>query len=157
MDPKLKLRWQWKSFSELTSFELYQIIQQREKVFVVEQKISYVDCDNLDQNAFHLMGLIDGELVAYLRAFPAGVKYPQAAAFGRVLTASGHRQLGLGKELIKVGLEKMTLEFGRSEIEISAQTHLESFYQAYAFNRIGKDYIEEGLPHLRMLRKATET
>lgn len=143
--------WKWKKFTELSLEELYNIIQVREEVFIVEQKLSYVDCDNYDQKAWHLMGLNDqGELVAYLRAFPPGVKYPESA-FGRVLTTKKGRGTGAGKELTKTGLIKMRETFGNHPVKISAQSYLEKFYSDFGFKRMSDDYLEEGIPHVQML------
>ena len=43
-----------KTFSELDTEELYQILRLRSEVFVVEQNCVYQDIDNKDQNAIHL-------------------------------------------------------------------------------------------------------
>jgi ElaA protein len=144
-------KWVWKKFSDLTLDELYSIIQVRETVFVVEQKLSYVDCDDYDQKAWHLMGYKDERLIAYLRAFPAGVKYPEQA-FGRVLTMKEVRGSGIGKELTQTCLNKMHETFGAGPIIISAQAYLEKFYAGFGFKRQSDDYLEEGIPHLKMIR-----
>lgn len=144
------MNWKWKKWDELSLDELYSIIQVREEVFVVEQKLSYVDCDDYDQKAWHLMGLIDGKLVAYLRAFPPGAKYPESA-FGRVLTTKDVRGQGAGKELTSTGLKKMRETFGDHPVKISAQAYLEKFYADFGFKRISENYLEEGIPHVSML------
>lgn len=143
--------WIWKHFSQLSTEELYAIIALREEVFVVEQKLSYVDCDGFDQRAWHLMGQQDGKLIAYLRAFAPHDKYPQAS-FGRVLTHSSVRGEGLGKALTTQGLMRMEQQFGSVAIRISAQAYLEKFYQQFGFETHGHVYIEEGIPHLKMIR-----
>lgn len=143
--------WTWKRFTDLTLTELYEIIQVRETVFVVEQKLSYVDCDDYDRSAWHLLGRKDGKLVAYLRAFPPGVKYPEAS-FGRVLTMLNVRRSGIGRELTRTGLHFIEKEFGTVEVRISAQAYLERFYEDFGFSRVSEVYLEEGIPHLRMLR-----
>lgn len=142
--------WKWKKFSELSLEELYNIIQVREEVFIVEQKLSYVDCDDYDQKAWHLMGYKGGKLVAYMRAFPPGAKYPESA-FGRVLTTTSGRGQGAGKELTATGLKKIFETFGDHPVKISAQSYLEKFYTDFGFQRISEDYLEEGIPHVSML------
>ena len=144
------MKWVWKEFKELTLQELYSIIQVRESVFIVEQKLSYVDCDNYDQKAWHLMGFQDGKLVAYLRAFPPEVKFMEAS-FGRVLVTPEARRVGLGKELTSAGLNKMQETFGNQPVRISAQAYLEKFYQSFGFKTVSEEYLEENLPHLQML------
>ena len=148
-----QVRWEWKRFSELSPIELYQIIQARESVFVVEQKINYVDCDDKDLIAYHLLGYLNHTLVAYLRAFAPGLKYPQAASIGRVLTLFQFRGQGLGKELLQQGIEHSSNTFGNVDIQISAQTYLAKFYQHFGFQIVGAQYQEEGLPHFQMIKK----
>lgn len=143
--------WKWKKFDELSLFELYNIIQVREEVFVVEQKLSYVDCDDYDQKAWHLMGYENEKLVAYMRVFEPGVKYAEAA-FGRVLTTKLGRGKGYGKDLTQTGIQKILSTFGNVPVKISAQKYLEAFYGEYGFKRISEDYLEEGIPHVSMIR-----
>lgn len=146
-------KWVWKKFSELSNLELYEIIKVRETVFVVEQKLSYVDCDDYDQKAWHLMGYLDNKLCAYLRAFPPGSKY-QEASFGRVLTMKEARGLGMGRELTRQGLLHLRENFGDVPVVISAQAYLEKFYSGFGFTKISEPYMEEGIPHLKMLRSS---
>lgn len=144
------INWIWKEFKELTLQELYSIIQVRERVFIVEQELSYVDCDNYDQKAWHLMGIQDGHLVAYLRAFPPEVKFMETS-FGRVLVVAEARRVGTGKQLTTIGLKKIKETFGDKAVRISAQAYLEKFYQGFGFKTVSEEYLEENIPHLQML------
>lgn len=144
------MNWHWKKFEDLTVDELYRAIQLRERVFVVEQKIVYLDCDDKDRKAWHLLGFKDGQLLAYLRAFPPGIKYKEAA-FGRVVTAPEGRGLGLGKELTKRAVAHLKATYSGTPIRISAQAYLEKFYGGFGFKRVGENYVEEDIPHLEML------
>lgn len=144
--------WTWKKFNDLEREELYQIIRARESVFVLEQRISYVDCDELDQKAWHLLACENGKIKAYLRAFAPGVKFSEAS-LGRVLTMKEFRNQGLGKALIAQGLKLMEETFGPGPIRISAQSYLKNFYQQFGFQVEGEEYLEEGLPHFKMLRR----
>ena len=137
--------------AECTVDEVYEILSVRQEVFVVEQKCFYQDCDGADAKAFHLRGYQENKLVAYLRAFPAGVKFPEQS-IGRVLTAPSHRGLGVGKVLMNEGLVRAEKEFGRAPIRIAAQAHLEKFYREFSFAPEGKVFMEDGIPHLEMLR-----
>jgi len=74
--------WQWRSFQELTTQELYSILALRQEIFVLEQKCLYQDIDYHDQQAVHLLGLVNNKLIAYLRLFPQGTFYPDAVCFG---------------------------------------------------------------------------
>lgn len=142
--------WVWKKFSELSVEELYQAIELREQVFIVEQNCVYLDCDGYDPKAWHLLGYQNQKLVAYLRAFPAGIKYPEAS-LGRVVTNIEARRTGAGKELLKVAIEKMNATFSKPSIRISAQAHLQKFYEGFGFRRVSDEYLEDKIPHIAML------
>lgn len=142
--------WQWKRFVELTAEELYQIVRLREQVFVVEQNCAYQDSDGHDPYAWHLLGMQDGLLVAYLRGFAPGYKYPEAA-LGRVVTGPSVRGTGVGRELLRVGIDRVRSTFATSSIRISAQAHLEKFYGEFGFRHTGKEYLEDNIPHIEML------
>lgn len=146
------MQWSWKSFSDLTTSELYELLQLRQNVFVVEQKCAYLDCDGLDRRAFHLLGYEGTRLIAYLRALPPKIKV-EAAVMGRVLIAADQRGIGKGRELMRVGLEKFQETFGAVPIQISAQSYLEEFYKDFGFQVISSPYLEDGIPHRTMLRE----
>src|SRR5665647_1918617 len=99
--------WQWQSFAQLSSTDLYEVLAARQKVFVLEQKCLYLDIDGLDQGAHHLVGWsnVDGKrrLAAYLRCLMPGTKYAEMS-LGRVLTMSGSRGAGIGRELVGKGI-----------------------------------------------------
>lgn len=143
--------WKTKRFDELTSHELYAILQLRSKVFVVEQNCVYQDMDDKDHKALHLMGYEDGTLVAYSRLLPSGVSYTELS-IGRVVTDPEFRRKGLGKELMQMSLDKMQEEYGKQPIRIGAQKYLTSFYESFGFNIKGDEYLEDGIPHVEMLR-----
>lgn len=147
----LSLEWRWKKFESLTVPELYDLIQLRERVFIVEQSCAYLDCDGLDSKAWHLSGYNGTELVAYLRVFPEKVKYEEVS-FGRVVTAPEYRKKGYGRELVLQALERIQETLGPLAIRISAQSYLEEFYEDFGFIREGQGYLEDGIPHIEMLR-----
>ncbi|MEW6055289.1 MAG: GNAT family N-acetyltransferase [Bdellovibrionota bacterium] len=143
--------WRWKKFEELELKELYEIIRLRERVFVVEQSCAYLDCDGLDPQAWHLAGYKDGILAAYLRVLPKKLKYEEIS-FGRVVTSPEFRGLGYGKHLTKQALMNIRHTWGEDSIRISAQAYLEKFYASLGFQRQGNEYLEDGIPHIEMLR-----
>jgi ElaA protein len=144
------IRWRWGPFEALSTTDLYAIIALREAVFVVEQRCAYLDCDGLDRHAWHLLGELEGELVAYLRMLPPGVVYPGKTAIGRVVVAAEARGGGVGARLMREGMRR-TLDAYSTPIEISAQAYLEGWYTRLGFQRCGADYLEDGIPHLPML------
>ncbi|MCG2793853.1 MAG: GNAT family N-acetyltransferase [Weeksellaceae bacterium] len=144
--------WKIKTFSELTTQELYAIIKARINVFVIEQNCPYPDLDGYDQKAIHLWAENQGEVLAYCRIFDRGIKYPETS-IGRVVTTENVRGTGLGKQLIQFALEVIENRLGTSEVRISAQDYLLDFYAAFGFEDTGKKYLEDEIPHTEMLRK----
>lgn len=146
-------KWLWRTFDELTTSELYDILALRQEVFVVEQKCLYLDLDYQDQKALHLLGLNNNKLVAYLRLFPKGTVYSDAICFGRVLTRQSER----GKSLAKAAMEQLFSYLSEKEstdaIVISAQLYLKDFYARYGFKQVGQPYDEDGIPHVKMTTK----
>ncbi|MEW2920619.1 GNAT family N-acetyltransferase [Muricauda sp. ANG21] len=141
-----------KTFEELSTQELYQILRLRSEIFVVEQDCVYQDIDNKDQKALHVLGLKDGELVAYTRMFKPG-DYFENASIGRVVVAQKQRKYGYGKQIMQVSLAAIAQRFPKTTIEISAQKYLLKFYTELGFTTQGEEYLEDGIPHVRMIQK----
>jgi ElaA protein len=137
------LAWHDRAFGELTAAELYAILELRARVFVVEQKCAYLDPDGLDRTARHVWGARDGEIVAYARILPAPTR------IGRVVTAPEVRGTGVGRELMRRAIATIT-----GPIRLSAQAHLERFYNDFGFVRVGDPYDEDGIPHIGMIKPA---
>ena len=138
-----------KSFEQLSLDELYEILQLRSAVFVVEQNCLYEDIDGRDKKAYHVLGLAKKELVAYTRMFPAGDPF-QNAVIGRVAVKSSCRKAGYGKMIMLASLKYIKSVWQVSGIELSAQTYLKRFYQELGFSEVGEEYLEDGIPHVKM-------
>lgn len=141
-----------KTFQELNIQELYQILRLRSEVFVVEQDCVYQDLDNKDQKALHVLGIKDGQVVAYTRIFKPG-DYFDNASIGRVVVAGNQRKYGFGKEIMKASMAAIDDRFPNTPIEISAQSYLIKFYSDLGFSAFGEEYLEDGIPHTRMIKK----
>ena len=141
-----------KSFSELTLQQLYAILQLRSEVFVVEQDCVYQDLDSKDQKALHVLGYQNNVLVAYTRVFKSG-DYFKEASIGRVLVISTQRRYGYGKDVMKASITAVVDHFNTTTIHVSAQTYLKKFYNELGFRETGEEYLEDGIPHMRMVRK----
>ena len=144
-----KIDFVWKKFNELSIDDLYAILNLRQQVFVLEQNCPYIDADYSDQDAFHLLGLKDNKLVAYLRAFPPNIKYA-GSSMGRIVTEISSRGLGLGKEITQEGVNFLIKEYPNHEIVISAQHRLQHFYIDLGFTPRGEVYLEDDIDHIQM-------
>lgn len=140
-----------KRFDELTLHQLYAALQLRIEVFIVEQNCPFQDADDKDQNCYHLLGYFNNKLVAYTRLVPPGVAYAEMS-IGRVVTSSSARGSGAGKALMHKSIERLYLLFGRQAIKIGAQLYLKKFYESFGFVQTGEGYIEDGIPHIHMIK-----
>lgn len=139
-----------KSFSELTIDELYAILQLRSEVFVVEQDCVYQDIDFKDQKAMHVIGFKKDKIIAYTRIFKIGDYFKEAASIGRVVVDAKERKYGYGHDLIKASITAVNNSFNTNKITISAQVYLKRFYESHGFVKVGKEYLEDGIPHIEM-------
>ncbi|MFT4889066.1 MAG: ElaA protein [Pseudohongiellaceae bacterium] len=138
-----------KAFSELTTIELYALLQLRSEVFVVEQNCVYQDVDGYDQIAQHLLMYLGDELCAYSRLIPPGIKY-ESASLGRVVTRGSARGGGHGKALMKSAIAHCKRLWPQASLTISAQAYLEKFYQDIGFKVESEPYMEDDIPHIQM-------
>ena len=148
---KVMLKVAVKKFSQLTTAELYQILQLRSEVFVVEQDCVYQDLDGKDQKALHILGYKNNHLVAYTRIF-AKNDYFTEASIGRVVVKISERQNDFGREIMKASIKAVETEFKETKIHLSAQTYLKNFYNSLGFREIGAEYTEDGIPHVGMIK-----
>ncbi|MDO1502152.1 GNAT family N-acetyltransferase [Winogradskyella maritima] len=139
-----------KPFKALTTQELYDLLQLRSEVFVVEQDCVYQDLDGKDRKALHVLGYKDSELVAYTRLFNAG-DYFEEASIGRVVVRQTERQHKYGYDIMKASIDAIKLNHNTSVIRISAQCYLIKFYNNLGFEEVGEEYLEDGIPHVNMV------
>lgn len=146
------IRVEVKNFESIAVSELYQLLRLRAKVFVVEQDCVYQDLDNKDQKALHIMIKNHDDIVAYSRIFRAG-NYFEQASIGRVVVAEEYRKSGLGQLLMKRSIEEIEQNYGPGSIKVSAQCYLKKFYGNLGFQPIGDEYLEDGIPHISMIKE----
>ena len=139
------------TFEELGLHELYELLQLRAEVFVVEQDCVYQDIDRKDQKALHVLGFEGKNLVAYTRLFPPGVYFDEAA-IGRVVVREGHRKKSYGHEILKASVKAIEERYKTEKIKLSAQTYLTKFYESHGFIQTGEGYLEDGIPHIAMIK-----
>lgn len=148
------INWQAKTFKQLSIDELYEILKLRIDIFVVEQTCFYPDLDNADRDeqSLHLFCYQQGEIAAYLRILAKGQTYQDYPSIGRVVIAPFARGSGLGHELMQQALDVCNRYFPKQHIKISAQEHLEKYYQQHGFNRVSEMYLEDDIPHIAMIK-----
>lgn len=145
------MEWHISSFKELDTADLYQILSLRINVFMLEQNCLYPECDHKDQAAAHLFLQHGDRILAYARLLPPGISFPNSAAIGRVVVDSEYRSSGLGRDLVSRALTQTLQLYPGTPIRISAQQHLEEFYASLGFHTESPAYLEDGIPHIRMV------
>jgi ElaA protein len=153
------LAWKRVAFADLNPHQLYELLQLRTDVFVMEQDCAFQDMDGYDHLAVHLLGtavqaaVVEGQgapLIAYARLFPAGVKFAEAS-IGRVITRDTVRGTGLGHVLIREAIASVASLWGVQPIRIGAQSRLTAYYRQHGFVEVGPSYLEDNIDHQDML------
>jgi len=146
------ITWHWQHFAELGPADLYDILVIRQRVFIVEQHCAYLDADGEDPSALHLCGrTTDAMLAAYLRLLPPGRRFT-GPSIGRVVTAPEVRRSGIGRLLMMEGIWKAREVYPGQPLYVSAQRYLEGFYFSLGFVTQGHPKMEDGIPHIAMMR-----
>lgn len=153
------LAWHAQPFAALDAATLYALLRLRSEVFVVEQACAYLDLDGKDlhPDVVHVFALEQGASdprpLAYLRALPPGLSFGEPS-IGRVVTAPAARGGGLGHLLMRRGIAEAVARWPQAPIRIGAQAHLQPFYAQHGFVLASEPYLEDGIPHVEMLRSA---
>jgi len=144
-----------KTFAQLSTAQLHDIYQLRMAVFVVEQTCYYQDVDGLDKEpqTRHLMFWQEHDLAAYARILAPGTSYSGYASIGRIANAQAFRGQGLGHTLVAEAVKACQSFWPDADIKISAQAHLQDFYGQHGFNTVSDEYLEDGIPHVAMVRE----
>ena len=149
------LDWQFARFDDLPIRDWYAVSTARVDVFVMEQNCPFQDNDGADIDAWHLLGWqANGgtrELAAYCRIVDAGIKFAEPS-IGRVVTPLLFRRNGYGKVLMAEAVRRHESLYPAQPNRIGAQQRLEKFYQGFGFKTASDMYIEDGIPHIEMLR-----
>ena len=149
------MEWRIKLFDQLDTKELYDLIKLRVDVFVVEQNCPYPEIDGKDihPETRHLLGKdASGQVIAYLRMLPPGLSYKEAS-FGRVVVAVEKRDRGLSRQMVEMAVDEMVEMWPGEDIKIGAQVYLKDFYESFGFIPVTNSYLEDGIPHIDMVRK----
>ena len=146
---------EFKKFTDLSSEELYDILQLRAEIFVVEQNCVYNDLDGLDKLAIHQFIKKDGRIIAYSRLLKPGARFSEFS-IGRVVVKQSERGTGLGIEIMQAAKNYIVNELGATKIKISAQSYLQRFYENQGFEIVTEMYMEDGIPHFGMLYRVSK-
>ncbi|MCT4673171.1 MAG: GNAT family N-acetyltransferase [Prolixibacteraceae bacterium] len=146
----MNLNYSWKYLKELSTEEFFTLFQLRQQVFVVEQDCVYLDMDEIDRNAVHLLvqDNNDEKVVATLRIFAGKNNYWH---IGRVAVAIEARKRGVAREMMERAVAWIKEQKGVKGVEISAQSYLFDFYRSLGFQKSSEEYVLDGLPHLDMI------
>ena len=113
-----------KTFDELTLQELYDLLQLRAEVFVVEQNCPYQDVDGLDQEAVHIWIEESGKVAACARVYRIEGGFIK---IGRVVTPLEYRGKEYGRAIMEESIKVARERFGDSPILIHAQAYAAGF------------------------------
>ncbi len=136
-----------KTFQELTTNELYELLRVRSEVFVVEQNCVYQDLDGDDQASIHLWLTVGDKVVALARVCPAGT-HMNEISIGRVITTE--RGKGYGKQIMLNAIAAATGHFNAKSIDIEAQEYAKGFYESVGFVQSSETFMLDGIPHIKM-------
>ena len=140
-----------KTFNQLSTTELYEILQLRSEVFVVEQDCVYQDIDGKDEKALHILGIKNDAIVAYTRCFQPG-DYFNEASIGRVVVKKSQRKFNYGNKIMLDSIKAIKQHYNTEIIKISAQCYLNKFYTQLGFKNTGEEYLEDGILHVAMVK-----
>ncbi|MET3612463.1 ElaA protein [Rhizobium aquaticum] len=139
-----------KDMGGFSAHELYALLKLRVDVFVVEQNCAYPELDGKDDQALHLTLKRGEDIIAAARIFPPHDGKP--AKIGRVAVSPAHRGERLGGALMEEALNACASRFPGAPVFLSAQSHLQRFYGSFGFKPVSKEYLEDGIPHVDMLK-----
>lgn len=116
----------------------------REEVFVREQGVPRkLEWDGLDPACIHALVLSrDGEPIGTARLTPDG-------HIGRMAVRESWRGKGVGKALLEA-MMRAARKRGFDHVVLNAQTHARGFYARFGFHAEGVEFLDAGIPHVRM-------
>ncbi len=150
-----RIEWKTEKFHQLSLDQLFDFLQLRVDVFVVEQQCAYRELDDLDRHVEtrHLSGRNNGgQLITYARILPPGLRYPEVN-LGRFVVKAGSRKQGIDHQLLQTALQEISHCWPKTPMRISAQDYLQAFYAQYGFIRVSDVFLEDGIPHVEMVKE----
>ncbi len=117
----------------------------REAVFILEQGISVeLEWDGLDAECIHV-------LAADAMLSPIGTaRLLLDGTIGRMAVLEDWRRQGVGSALIEQLLKEAMARQIR-QVTLNAQLYVTSLYRKFGFKIVGEEFVEAGIPHVRMV------
>lgn len=147
----MELYFKIKSFSELSTTELYQLLALRQEIFVLEQDCPYLDADSKDIQGHHIFCVHNDKIIACSRILPKETSYKNYSSIGRICCAKKYRGTKIAHKIIELSIEKLQQLYPEVPIKISAQAPLQAYYEKFGFQAIGENYLEDDIPHQAMI------
>jgi predicted GNAT family N-acyltransferase len=118
----------------------------RDIVFGEEQNVAReVDWDGKDSQSIQVVATDDdNNPVGTGRMQPDG-------KIGRLAVLDSWRGQGTGQKMLRVLVETAEKE-DFQEVFLHAQAHAISFYEKCSFHKVGPEFLEAGIPHVKMTR-----
>ena len=116
----------------------------REAVFIREQGVpAELEWDEFDQGCRHALALsLRGEAIGCGRMLPNG-------HIGRIAVMPQWRKQKVGTTIMEA-----LLDYARAHdykrVDVDAQSHALPFYRGFGFVEQGEEFIDAGLPHIKM-------
>lgn len=118
----------------------------REDVFVKEQQVPVeMEWDGFDSDCLHVLAIDKNERpIGTARLLPDG-------HIGRMAVLKEWRKKGVGTALLRrllVEVEKRKFQ----QVALNSQCYAVDFYKKFGFQIEGDEFIDAGIPHVKMLR-----
>jgi predicted GNAT family N-acyltransferase len=116
----------------------------REAVFIREQGVpEELEWDGLDEGCRHALALsLQGEAIGCGRMLANG-------HIGRIAVLPQWREQRLGTAIMETLLDEARAQ-GLHHVDVDAQTQAVPFYRTLGFVEQGDEFMDAGLPHIRM-------
>ena len=123
----------------------------RTAVFIREQQVpEELEWDQFDVVSVHVLAVNNaGQLVGTARLLPDG-------HIGRMAVLKEWRGQGLGSALLTTLLQVL-IRRGQFEVQLHAQTSAIPFYKKFGFQIVGEEFMEAGIPHVKMMLSLKES
>ncbi len=116
----------------------------RTAVFIHEQHVpEAMEWDEFDAVSVHLLACdVAGRPVGTARLLPDG-------HIGRMAVLKAWRGQGFGSAMLRKSLQEL-MRWHQQKAQLNAQISAVSFYEKFGFRVLGEEFMEAGIPHIKM-------